>query len=201
MKPRPRPQGSRFHSSLILSLTKTNSPPPFIRTSTKSVSWLSFISTKTLFHLSPSPHCDPCPQPTPSQYLINYIPQSYTSAKRHTIPPLTATTKAFYTRKPASPSPSHTPCSLTHFSTTQLPPKRMCRPTLTLCICGTVLRKTYDDCTTYRSGFECGYTLKDIVRVTDLDTLCWHCQFARFRWPTKDGNERGCGGIEHARNC
>jgi len=34
------------------------------------------------------------------------------------------------------------------------------------------------------------------VRVTDLDDSCWHCQFARFRWPTKDGNERGRGGIE-----
>jgi len=36
------------------------------------------------------------------------------------------------------------------------------------------------------------------VRVTDLDNLCWHCQFARFTWPVKDWGGRGFGGIEQA---
>lgn len=77
----------------------------------------------------------------------------------------------------------------------------MCIPQLTLCICGIVLRKTYDDCTIYRSGHECGYEVKDVVRVTDLDNLCWHCQFARFRWPAKDGNGSGRVEIDRLRRC
>lgn len=39
------------------------------------------------------------------------------------------------------------------------------------------------------------------MRVTDLDNLCWHCQFARFRWPAKDGTERAPGVEEESRSC